>query len=71
MNYRHDPDFADFVEYNDLGLPIAHCVAQGLVTATPQGELYVDETYELLLEALGKSDGEYGSLEDLLDSDAA
>lgn len=69
MNYRHDENFRDFVEYNDLGLPIAHNAAQGLAEPTAEGEMYVNETFDLLLEALGREDSDYDSLDDLLDGE--
>ena len=29
INYRDDEDFTDFIEYNDIGLPLAYFVARG------------------------------------------
>jgi len=45
MNYRDDEDLKDFVEYNDLGLPLAYFLMNELVLPTKQAELYIDETY--------------------------
>lgn len=68
LNYKDDEAFTDFVEYNDLGLPLAYAVSAGLVKIEPQGQLYVEETWDLLLEALSAdTEKEYESLEDLLD----
>jgi hypothetical protein len=69
LNYRDEDDFTDFIEYNDIGLPLAYTVSAGLATATPQGELYINETWDLLVEALG-IDGEetWDSLDHMLDS---
>lgn len=71
MNYRHDENFADFIEYNDIGLPLAYMLHEGLAIAEPRGNLYVTETFELLLEALGREDSGWDSLDDLLDGNAA
>ena len=71
MNYRHDEAFSDFVEYNDLGLPLSYIYAEELATPTEKGRLYVDETFDLLLEALGREDSGYESLDELLDGEAA
>ncbi len=31
MNFRNDEEFQDFVDYNDLGLPLAYALANGVV----------------------------------------
>lgn len=68
INYNGDEAFTDFIEYNDIGLPLAYCVSAGLATVQPQGELYINETWDLLIEALNAPDNiEYESLNDLLD----
>ena len=68
LSYKGDDAFEDFMEYNDIGLPIAYAISAGLVKAEPQGELYVNETWDLLLDSLGADESvEYESLDDLLD----
>lgn len=53
-NYKEDKDFKDFIEYNDLGLPLAYLLAEGLVTEiAPEGQLFVNETFNLFIAALG------------------
>lgn len=67
MNYRDDNDFEDFVVYNDLGLPLAHFIHEEIVKSTPQAEIFISETFDLLLMALGADENEaYETLEDLL-----
>ena len=34
MEYRDDVEFKDFIEYNDLGLPLAYAIAEGIVEKT-------------------------------------
>ena len=68
MSYRADEQFKDFVEYNDLGLPLGYAFANGIAKETEIAEKYINETYELLAEALGVSDTtEFDSLEQMLD----
>ena len=63
INYRDDEDFDDFIEYNDLGLPLAYVVNTDLATVTDQGRIYIEETFNLLCAALEIDlDGEYNSL---------
>ena len=66
MNYRDDEQLQDFVEYNDLGLPLAYFLMNELVLPTQQSEIYIDETYNLLVASLGAEDVEYESLDELL-----
>ena len=67
MNYRGDEGFQDFVEYNDLGLPLAYILLNDIATATPESEIYINETYDLFVGALGIDDDEYTSLDQMLD----
>ena len=66
VNYKGDPDFEDFLSYNDLGLPLAYAISVEIISATPKAEMFVNETFELLLSALGVADESYESLDDLL-----
>ena len=68
MNYRDDEDLKDFVEYNDLGLPLAYFLMNELVLPTKQAEVYIDETYNLLIASLHVDDVEWTSLDELLSS---
>ena len=66
MNYRDDKQLEDFIEYNDLGLPMAYFLMNELVLPTKQSEIYINETYDLLLASLGVDDVDYESLDELL-----
>jgi hypothetical protein len=68
MDYRDDEEFKDFVEYNDLGLPLAYAIANGIVEASPMAEQFVDETFRLLLAALGVTDTGFYTLQELLEA---
>ena len=53
IDFRDDEHFETFVEYNDIGLPMAYYVAEGLVKElTPLGEQYIDESFSMLLSVL-------------------
>jgi hypothetical protein len=70
MNYRDDEDLQDFVEYNDLGLPLAYFLMNEIVLPTSQSELYINETYDLFIASLQVADKEWGSLDELLGDQA-
>ena len=66
MNYREDEGLQDFIEYNDLGLPLAYFLYNELVLPTKQSELYIEETFSLLVAALEVEDIGFESLDEML-----
>ena len=66
LNYRNDEEFQDFVTYNDLGLPLAYAISEGVVKTTPMADAFIEETFDLLLSALGVDDAGFDNLNDLL-----
>jgi hypothetical protein len=69
MNYRDDVEFADFIDYNDLGLPLAYAIANGIVELTPKANDFIAETFDLLLASLGIEDTGFETIDDVLDLD--
>lgn len=66
IEFRNDDDFTDFMEYNDLGCPMAYMVAEGLVKElTPVGEDMVTETFNMLLALLEVTEEELEVLEEI------
>ena len=53
IGYKNDPDYQDFIQYNDLGLPLAYAVAHGIVEMNSQISMFVNETFDVLLSELG------------------
>jgi hypothetical protein len=68
MNYRDDDQLKDFIEYNDLGLPLAYLLLNDIAVANENSETYIDETYGLLVAALQVKDRQYESLDEMLDA---
>jgi hypothetical protein len=67
MDYRDQSDLKDFVEYNDLGLPLGFLLSENLVTPTKRALDMVDETFELLLASLGvEEDTGFETFDDLM-----
>lgn len=68
LNYRDDQEFQDFIEYNDLGLPLAYAITNKIVENTPSSEKFIVETFDLLLAGLGfDEDTGFEDLTDLLE----
>ena len=69
LNYRYDEEFSDFIEYNDLGLPLAYAISEGIVKITDTAQSFIDETFGLLLAGLGvDEDTGFDTLDDVLSS---
>ena len=52
LNYKDDQNFEEFIKYNDLGLPLAYAISEGIVDSTEIAAGFVSETFELLLAGL-------------------
>jgi uncharacterized protein YozE (UPF0346 family) len=52
-HYTEEEDLKDFLEYNDVGLPIAHFIHTGMVEPLAEAFEHVEETYNMLVEILG------------------
>lgn len=66
VDYKGDEEFSDFIEYNDIGLPLAYFLAEGIVQSTVIAERFINETFELFLAGLGVQDEGYESLDEIL-----
>ncbi len=67
LNYKDLDGLKDFLEYNDIGLPLAYSIHAGLSEVTEDGIPYVEETFNLLVESLGLDlDEEFSTLAEML-----
>lgn len=66
IEYKNDTGFEDFISYNDLGLPLAYAISADIVSASERANLFIEETFGLLLEALSLEDEGFESLDDLI-----
>ncbi len=69
MEYRDDQEFIDFIQYNDIGLPLAYFIANKIVTNTTISQQFIEETWNLFLGTLGiTEDTGFETLDDILDN---
>jgi hypothetical protein len=66
MTYKNDPNFEDFISYNDLGLPLAYVMSTGIAKRTDASNKFIDETFTLLLGSLEVEDAGFYTLDELL-----
>lgn len=70
LNFRQDEEFSDFIEYNDLGLPLAYAISSKTVPLTEKAKTFIDETFMLLLAGIGhEEDTGFDNLDEVLDID--
>jgi hypothetical protein len=65
LNYRSEDEFTDFVAYNDIGLPVAYAIDNNIVKGTEMSEKFINETFELLIAALGIEDTGFETLDEM------
>ena len=70
MNYRDDDELKDFIEYNDIGLPLAYLLMNEIVLPSEQSAIYINETYDLFVSSLTVEDKEWESLDEMLGGQA-
>lgn len=68
IEHKSDNEMSDFFAYNDIGVPLAFAFAEGIVNHTPTLEQYINESFDLLLEALNIEDAGFEDLQDLWDA---
>ena len=59
IEFRHDEDFSDFMNYNDIGCPLAYVFSNGLATELSQvGIDMITETFNMFLGLLEVTEDE-------------
>jgi len=69
LNYRDDDMFADFIAYNDLGLPLAYAVSEEIVPETDKARKFIDESFAQLLTILKIDDSGFETVDEMLGLD--
>lgn len=66
INYKDDKSIRDFIEFNDIGLPLAFLASEGLCELTDIATIYIQETFSMLLASMALEDIGFTSLDHLL-----
>jgi len=65
--YKDDEEFKDFIEFNDLGLPLAYFVSENLCEVADDGARYITETWALFLAGLNLEDTGFSDLDEVFE----
>ncbi len=72
LEFKEDEEFSAFVDYNDIGLPLAYCQANGLVKeTTPLGEQYILETTQMFFDLLEITEAEVDEVFKITEQDVS
>jgi hypothetical protein len=64
MLYKEDSGgMSDFIDFNDIGLPLAYLAAEGLCEVSEDGAKYIAETWDIFLSSLGLEDEGFDDLD--------
>lgn len=66
MQYREQEGFEGFIKYNDISLPLAYMLHEGIVEKTDTAEEFIEEAFLLLIELLEIEDTGFDTLDDIL-----
>jgi hypothetical protein len=55
-----------FIEFNDLGFPLAYLASEGLCMLSEEGQECVNQTWDLLLEALNIGEQKFEDIDELI-----
>lgn len=65
---NEEPQWQEFINFNNLGLPYAYGVQRGFFPAGEDVTRLINRTFDILLEVLSiEEDGGFETLQDLLD----
>lgn len=65
--HKHDEGFKNYMDYNDLGLPLAYAVSTGILEMNSQVQNYIEDSFSLLLDILQKEDEGFEALSEILE----
>jgi hypothetical protein len=68
FEYRDEKTFKAFIEFNDLGLPLAYLTSEGLAIPSEDGKRFIMETFELFMQTVGIPDTGFETLDEVLDA---
>lgn len=65
FQYREDNNFVDFIEFNDIGLPLAYLASEDLCEPSDDGRRYIIETFDMFIASLNIEDNGFQTLEEI------
>jgi hypothetical protein len=67
FTYKEDKELKEFIEFNDLGLPLAYLASENLCAISEEGIGYINETWNILMGSLGIEDIGFEDIETMME----
>ena len=64
-DFRDNETVKPFIDYNDVGMPLAWFIATGVVTPLPMAEEYINETFAMFLDAMEITEDDVADVDNL------
>ena len=71
LTLKDESEWRDFIWYNDIGLPLSFAFSEKIINYTTDLEKYINETWDLLLEAMQLEDIGFDDIQDMFDAQDA
>lgn len=66
LQCRSDNDLQEFLDENDLGLPVAYALSAGMVEGGAEAKELIEETFDRVLNSMGIEDHGFSTLAEVL-----
>jgi hypothetical protein len=68
INERDNDVFDEYMEYNDLGLPLAYSLSEGIIETNALVEAHINDSFDMLLTVLKVEDTGFTDYNDILEA---
>jgi hypothetical protein len=65
---RYEEEYQEFIEFNDIGFPLAYFNVERLALPSVDGMRFIEETWDLLLAEMDVDDTGFEDLDDLINN---
>lgn len=66
LQCRSDNDLQEFLDDNDLGLPVAYALSTGMVEGGAEAKELIEETFDRVIDSMGIEDRGFSTLAEVL-----
>lgn len=68
INERDNEAFEEYIEFNDLGLPLAYSLSEGIIESNTLVEAHINDSFDMLLTVLKVEDAGFTDYMDIIEA---
>jgi hypothetical protein len=68
INERDNEAFEEYMEFNDLGLPLAYSLSEGIIESNTLVEAHINDSFDMLLTVLKVEDTGFTDYMDIIEA---